>query len=418
MSQKITADFMETITAPKGQRIEIMDPSCKGLQIRISEGAKTFAFVHRPKGGKPVRTTLGHFPDMKLAAARKRADELRGAAANGRDVHGEHRASRAATALAQATFGELVDAFIKEWCKATKPNGELRKRSWETDERYLGRFRDGWPDKAGVKRLPAWGRRAASTIRRDEIANALNTIMADAPVSANRAQSSLSKLFRWCVDEGKLAANPMAGLKKRHDESNSERKRSLSTAELKAVWPELLNSESELGATTRAALRLILMTAQRPGEVAGMLVAEMDLTTKGEEIWEIPGSRTKNKHDHVVPLTPAALKIIKGELAGRDHPVAVFTSRTFGDRPMSRHTLAHACADIAVKLKLEHFTAHDLRRTAGNLMKANGVAPYVIEEVLNHLPPKLHRTYQGDDPRPERRAALETLARAIEEAVA
>lgn len=411
MSQKITAEYLETVTVPKGQRLEMMDPACKGLQIRISEGAKTFAFVHRPKGGKPVRTTLGHFPDLKLAAARKRADELRGAAANGRDVHGEHRATRAATALAQATFGDLVDSFIEQWSKA-------RKRSWEADERYLGRFKDGWPDKAGVKRLKAWGRRAASTISRSEIADALNKIASDAPVSANRAHASLHKFFRWCVSEGKLAANPMAGLAKRHDESNSERERALSMDELKAVWAELLNSESEIGATTRAALRFILTTAQRPGEVAGMLVAETNVATKGGEVWEIPGSRTKNKHDHIVPLTPAALKIIDGELADRSQPVAVFASRTFGDRPMSRHSLSHACADIAVKLKLEHFTAHDLRRTAATLLKANGVAPYIVEEVLNHLPPKLHRIYQGDQARPERRAALETLARVVEEATA
>lgn len=411
MSRKITAEYLETVTVPKGQRLEIMDPSCKGLQVRISEGAKAFAFVHRPKGGKPVRTTLGHFPDMKLAAARKRADELRGAAANGRDVHGEHRAARVATALAQSTFGDLVHTFIEQWSKA-------RKRSWEADERYLGRFKDGWPDKSGAKRLTAWGRRAASTISRSEIADALNAIASGAPVSANRAHASLHKFFRWCVSEGKLAANPMAGLAKRHDESNSERERALSAAELKKLCAELVNGESDIGATTRAALRFILTTAQRPGEVAGMLVAEMDLATTGEEVWKLPGSRTKNKHDHVVPLTPAALKIIRGELAGRDQPIAVFASRTFGDRPMSRHTLSHACADIATKLKLEHFTAHDLRRTAGNLLKANGVAPYVVEEVLNHLPPKLHRIYQGDEARPERREALETLARVIEEAAA
>ncbi|SFO18116.1 Site-specific recombinase XerD [Bradyrhizobium sp. Ghvi] len=410
MSRKITAEYLETVTAPKGQRLEMMDPSCKGLQIRISEGAKTFAFVHRPKGGKPVRTTLGHFPDMKLAAARKRADELRGAAANGRDVHGEHRATRAATALAQATFGELVDAFVEQWSKA-------RKRSWEADERYLGRFKDGWPNKAGVKRLTAWGRRSASTLSRSEIADALNTIAADAPVSSNRAHASLHKFFRWCVSEGKLAANPMAGLAKRHDESNSERKRALSAPELKAVWAELLNGESEIGATTRAALRFMLLTAQRPGEVAGMLVTETNLATKSEETWTIPGARTKNKTTHIVPLTRSALQIIRGELTGRSEPVAVFRSRTFGDRPMSRHTLSHACADIATKLKLESFTAHDLRRTAANLLKANGVAPFVVEEVLNHLPPKLQRIYQGDQARPERRAALETLARVIEEAV-
>src|SRR4051812_47553849 len=69
LGNKITTEFLEFTTVPKGQRLELMDPKCRGLQIRISEGAKSFAFVHRPKGGKPTRITLGHFPDLTLAAA-------------------------------------------------------------------------------------------------------------------------------------------------------------------------------------------------------------------------------------------------------------------------------------------------------------------------------------------------------------
>ena len=405
MAEKITHEWLQATTAVRGQRIERMDSQCRGLQIRISEGAKTFAFVHRPKGGKPIKLTLGHYPDMSLSAARKLADKHRVAAAADRDVRAEDQAKRHARAAAQVTFKELADDFVRLHCK-------VKKRSWEADERQLAHFVDGWPDKAGTKRLPAWGRRAVTTISRAEIATALSTIAEDAPISANRHQASLSKMFRWAVSEGRLTDNPMAGLAKREDESGRARERALSTEELKAFWRELTNPDSPIGSTTRAALRFILLTGQRPGEVAGMMVDELDLT-EGAATWTIPAARSKNKRKHAVPLTPAALAIITAELEGRENAVAVFRSRTFGDRPMNRHSLPHACADTAKALGVPHFVAHDLRRTAATIMRAAGVAPHAVESVLNHLPPALVRVYQTHDPLPERRAALETLAAEI-----
>lgn len=407
---KITADWLTQTTAEKGQRVEKMDPSCPGLRIRISEGAKSFAFVHRPKGGKVTTVTLGHFPDMSLTAARKQADKHRVAAGAGQDVRGEKRAAVAASALGQMTFSALVDIFMV-WAKTNK-------RSWEADQRHLDHFTNGWPDGSGQKRLTAWGRRAAASITRGEIADALNKIASGAPVSANRHHATLHKLFQWAIAEGKWPEgrdNPMRGMIKRTDENDRERERNLSPAELKKVWAELTNPSSEIGATTRDALRVILLTAQRPGEVSGMLSEELKLSDK-PATWTIPKARAKNKVGaHVIPLTAPALDIIKANLADREEPVAVFESRTFGDRAMSRHTLPHACADIAVNLKLEHFVAHDLRRTAATLMRAAGVPPFVVEDVLGHLPPKLVRTYQAHDPVPERLAALETLARRIRE---
>lgn len=289
-------------------------------------------------------------------------------------------------------------------------HGRAKKRSWEADERQLAHFADGWPDKTGAKRLPAWGRRAVSTISRDEIATALSKIAESAPISANRHQSSLHKMFRWAVGEGRLKENPMTGLAKRADEN--KRERTLSTPELKAFLRELTDPKSSIGSTTRAALRFILLTGQRPGEVVGMTVDELDLT-EGDARWTIPARRSKNKRQHVVPLTQAALAVITSELEGRENAVAVFRSRTFGDRPMNRHSLPHACADIAAALGIPHFVAHDLRRTAATVLRGEGVAPHGVESVLNHLPPVLVRTYQNHDPVPERREALEALARAI-----
>lgn len=403
---RITSELLEATNVAKGApRIEWKDPTCKGLQIRISAGAKSFAFVYK-RHGKLSRVTLGHFPTMSLTKARKAADKQRVAVSDGRDVRMEKRAAVAAVVAGQLTFRQLADSFL-EVAKQTK-------RSWQADERHLNHLCDGWGGK-----LSAWGRRAASSLTRSEIHDALATIAKDAPVSANRHYATLHKVFRWAASVGKWPegkASPMAGMPKPTDESDRERERALSAAELKAVWAELTNAESEIGQTTRDALRLLLLTAQRPGEVAGMTCAELTLSTRADKnsIWTIPKARAKNKvGEHAVPLTAPALAIVKAQLEGRENPVAVFESRTFGDRAMSRHSLPHACADIATKLKVPHFTAHDLRRTAASLMRALGVAPHVVDDVLGHVPPKLVRTYQVHDPVPARLEALEALAGGI-----
>lgn len=404
---RITNELLEATNVEKGApRIEWKDPACKGLQIRISAGAKSFAFVYK-RHGKLSRVTLGHFPTMSITKARKAADKQRVAVSDGRDVRMEKRAAIASVVAGQLTFKQLAADYLEVAKKS--------KRSWQADERHLNHFTDGWD-----KKLSAWGRRAASTITRSEIHDVLTKIAKDAPVSANRHFATLHKLFRWAASVGKwpeTKPSPMVGMPKPTDESHRERERALSTAELRKVWAELTSPESEIGQTTRDALRLILLTAQRPGEVAGMAYAELSLG-RGSSTWTIPKARAKNKIGrHVVPLTEPALAIVKTQLVDRDDPVAVFESRTFGDRAMSRHTLPHACADIATKLKLEHFTAHDLRRTAASLMRELGVAPHIVDDVLGHVPPKLVRTYQVHDPIPARRQALEALAAGIAQAV-
>lgn len=389
---KITAELIaQTHVEKGGPRIEWRDPDCKGLLIRISHGAKSFAFKGKLHG-KDVKVTIGHYPDMSLPKARRDADKLRVANASGRDVRQEKHAAVASTVAGMITFRQLADDYLD----APKTR---KKRSWAIDERHLNTF------------CEEWGRRAAASITRDEINDHFTARAKKAPQAALRSYATLRRVFNWAIGAGKWPegqASPMMKMEKPAEPE--ERKRSLSTDELRAVWQELINPESDVSETMRNALRLILLTAQRPGEVGGLVTRELQ-----GDVWTIPGERSKNKRAHAVPLTGPALSIIKHQLAGRPEGNAVFMSRTFGDRPLSRHSLPHATAQIATALKLPPFTAHDLRRTAANLMRARGVAPHIVDDVLNHTPGKLQRIYQdGFDPKPQRLAALEVLATAID----
>jgi integrase len=161
----------------------------------------------------------------------------------------------------------------------------------------------------------AWGRRDAATITRRDAICLLDEIKDGAPVSANRTQSVLVGLFNWAVEDELLAVNPLAGLRKRAKER--PRQRVLGDTEIRLLWPALAAAP---GATedVAAALQALLLTGQRPGEVAGATQGELVAIEHPQDArWEIPASRMKARRPHVVPLAPMARALFVAAIARR-----------------------------------------------------------------------------------------------------
>jgi len=163
---------------------------------------------------------------------------------------------------------------------------------------------------------------------------------------------------------------------------------------------------------TRRILKLCLVTAARVGEVAGMSVAELDLD---RQVWTIPPERSKNKRQHVLPLSDLSVELIKEQLAEIEHdstkrqdrlarriarmarrsnsgatidaaetPAWVFPGP--GSRgPITIFAVAKAIERSLAHFGIDPFTSHDLRRTAATEMEAIGISPFVIAHVLNHV---------------------------------
>jgi integrase len=134
---------------------------------------------------------------------------------------------------------------------------------------------------------------------------------------------------------------------------------------------------------------ILLMTGQRRGEVAGMRWNEIKDFNMGEALWEIPGERTKNKQAHIVPLPPAVCEVLNTLPRTGD---LVFT--TTGETPVSGFGKAKARLDARIaELREEDglegvpsWTLHDLRRTMVTMMNEKlGIAPHVVEAVVNHV---------------------------------
>ncbi len=248
---------------------------------------------------------------------------------------------------------------------------------------------------------------------------------------ANNTFKIIRRMLNYAVEKDILLHSPAVGIKL--PSPKVERERVLSEAELKTLLKTINNAS--MSADVCRALKLILMTAQRPSEVIGMHVNELD-----GRWWTIPSERAKNGKSHRVYLTDTALELIGGIKqidpdTGKSTPKTyIFPCRHKGkEQSIHRHALSRAivnncpsgctmdcskCDDAECKadqrtleeknkLGIAHFTPHDLRRTAATFMEQAGEMDEVIDAVLNHVKRgviKVYNQYRYDK---EKQAALE-----------
>jgi len=218
------------------------------------------------------------------------------------------------------------------------------------------------------------------------------------------------------VENEYLDANPLDGMGKPAEGTSSNRV--LSGAEITQLWnalPQALARSKQC----QTIIKLCLVTAQRVGAVAGIVRSELDLKA-GE--WRLPGSRTKNGHAHVVPLSHLAIELIEEALAdaGQGEPLFPCGNRSLPPIAVARTILRGN--EISDERPLGRFgiapwSAHDLRRTALTNMARLGVAPIVLGHVANHrttiragvtLAVYSHYAYDS-----EKREALDRWSRAL-----
>ena len=159
---------------------------------------------------------------------------------------------------------------------------------------------------------------------------------------------------------------------------------------------------------------MMLLTAQREGEVAGMGWSELDIEKR---IWAIPGARSKNGKPHIVHLSAMAIEILEQvpRVAGQD----LLFSGT-GKTPVSGFSRAKARIDRLMGGDIAPWVLHDLRRTATTGMARLGIAPHVADRVLNHQAGTIRgvaAVYNRFEYLDERKAALEAWGRLVESLV-
>jgi integrase len=366
MRQILTDSACKT-GAPRTGRLEIADMRQAGLVLRItSNNSRTFAFRFRhPHSRKTLRATIGTYPATSLETARKRARQMAAQVEAGINPI-EARTTERETAHTRA-FAALAARYLKEHAERFK-----RRRSVEEDRRNLA-----------VHILLRWGKRDFRNIRRADVIELIEGIVSTGKhVAANRVHSLVSKIFNFAIDADLLETNPAARLRKRGVENS--RKRVLADKELAAFWHGIVLSP--VSEPVGLALRLGLLTGARASEIAGAHESEFhDLDKPEQAAWLIPGERTKNKRDHLIPLSRLALDNIKAaaELSGDDTEF-LFPARYNHGKPLDGHALTTAMARFCADWK-EPPSPHDLRRTVNTRLAMLGVAKEIRDRCLNHV---------------------------------
>ncbi|MHC2552280.1 tyrosine-type recombinase/integrase [Bradyrhizobium elkanii] len=375
MKKKLTDLYIKSAKADEGTRLDVYDEKATGLMLRVTDkGKKTFSFKYDVPGTrKQIRVTLGTYPEISLDKAREMVDAYRDDLRNGKDPRLEKVTKVTVTStVAIKTFDAVADEYIEKY---SKPNLD----SWKNDVQLLRRPR------------AKWGRRPFASISDDEAMEFLEEVAAEAPVQANRCQSKLYQLWKWAKLPGRKYAkiNPFEGLPAQGQEN--PRERVLDDSEIKTFWVGLDDPDCPGEAGVKGALKLILSTMVRPGQASGALVPELHELESKAPLWHIPKIRVKKRRDIIVPLNDVAVGIIKKAVTDEEQTV-VFPSRYEERGELQRNSLAQALTGrpnqrmgIREFLKMDHFTPHDLRRTAATLARRAGAPRPDVKATLDHM---------------------------------
>jgi integrase len=353
--------------------------------------------------GEKRRFTLGAYrpeeavsPGLTLGEARKEARRVLRNVDDGRDPQAEKLEAkdraRAEARRAGATFGDLAEKWLSSSAAET-----WRPKTRTEFERIVR-----------VELIPALGDLAPEAVTKGQIRAVYDRIAKRSESIAKHTLAVLRLLYRWASEEDHVDAVPV--FPKRGTQSN-RRSRVLEEPELRAVWKALDGGltvgprEGQVDAMAEA-FRLMLLTAQRRGEVLSMAWSHVT-DEAGGVWWTIPADRHKGGREHRVPLTAPAVESLK-----RLHGITGAGAWCFpSPKPTSKAPFVSNPQKAATRLWRAvglkgSAHVHDLRRTAATFMVRLGVPRLVVGKVLGHADADVTGRYDSHAYDREKRAAL------------
>ena len=367
MAPRLTDRTVKGLPSPAAGNHVIFDDLIKGFGVRITAaGAKAFVLKYRRRSdGLRRLLTIGTLPDWTVLAAREEAKRLKREIDGGADPIGEQRTEREAP-----TVNDLCDRYAEE---------QLPKRRPSTQREYASILR------RHIR--PAFGKRKVATLAFADIDDLHRRVTKSAgPYRGNRVVAMMSKLCSLAVQWHWLADNPCKGIERN---TEAKRKRYLSGAELERLSAALAEHDDPDAADV---FRLLLLTGARRGEVLAARWADIDLDTG---IWTKPGATTKQKTDHVVPLSVPARQLLADRLPADSG--FVFPGRNGqGHRIEVKGNWRRICRAASI----HGLRIHDLRHSYASALASAGVGLHVIGGLLGHTQPSTTHRYAHlfDDP--------------------
>ena len=353
----------------------VWDTYQRGLVLRIRPtGQRAWKCIYRHHG-RPRWLHLGNADAIDLATARDLAAEAMVEVAKGHDPAAEKRALRS-----KGTFEELAARYVE--------HVKGRNKSWRQAAALVRRHL-----------LPRFGKLQVSTLTRADVRAMMTQITA--PIVANQTLKAASAIFNWAIKEELISTNPCKGIE---CNPTTSRERVLSDSEIPKFWTAF----DDAGLVAGTALRMVLLTGQRPGEVSHM---------RREHIvdgwWELPGAPvpalgwpgTKNGENHRVWL-PAPAQELLAELSDDVDRGFVFA----GERGGPCRKLDSAMRSVCSKIGADRATPHDLRRTHGTTITALSFGRDAMNRIQNHKESGITSVYDRHSYNQENQRVMEAVA--------
>lgn len=380
----------------KGEPIAKSDGD--GLTFTLSKaGTATWVLRYRLGGGRRRELTLGNYPDVSLASARKLARTHRAAIDTGGDPASEKKTEKARSVSAW-TVSELADDFEDKVLKAPLADGTIYYRKWDLDN---------------VLR-PKLGSMSVRNVQAADVVHMIEASERSWTVS-KRILTTVTQLFDHAAGKRMIDANPCSGIKLKAIKGPRppvKKRLMLSEKELRTLLGDIDNT---VGRENGLALRILLATCVRSVELAKARWENVDFE---HNTWFIPDINVKTRSGFLVPITPTVrhwfecLKAIAGDSEWVLPARTSLRRKKHGDTHVGGTTL-WASIDRAFTrggLDIRRFTPHDTRSTAKGHMRNMKISNEITELALNHKLKGMERIYDVREDIPERRQALEQWA--------
>lgn len=380
---KFTPRSIEALK-PELKRYIAWKDNGNGLGVRVTpNGKRSFVFMYR-FDGKPRMMTLGEFPKTKFAdagvlhtAAQKLLEEGIDPAAKKIKEKQDYKDSD--------TIDGLSEMFM-EWAKKNK-------KSWEEDQRIINK-----------DILPMLGSLKVQDVKKKDILAIIDKVVArGATVTANRTLACIRKMLNFAVERDIIEVSPCHSVKMPSKES--PRDRVLTQDEIMTFWQGLDNDKVAMSKETKLALRLVLATAQRKGEILEAEWSEIDMQNRW---WTIPKEKAKNGLSHRVPLSDKTIELLNELKVLTGEYKYILPNRDDKEKHLTEWVLSGAInknfEHIGVVVK---FTPHDLRRTAVSHMTSMGISRFIVKKILNHADKDVTAVYDRHSYDKEKRFALD-----------
>ena len=349
---------------PKAQAYKLSDGG--GMYLLVTpDGGRYWRMDYR-FAGKRRTLALGVYPVMTLSAARAGRDEARRSIAQDIDPGVAKKArKRAAKVASENTF----EAIAREW---------IANRRNKLASRYSALL----ISRLEADIFPQIGSRPIADVDAPELLEALRKVETRGAIeTALRLRQVCGQVFRYAIATGRAKHDPSADL--RGALKSPGRPRGHKAMSLNDV-PAFLNAVAAYDGDPRTclALRLVVLTFVRTTELRAAQWSEFEGLDGDEPLWRIPAERMKMKHEHIVPLAPQAVAVLRKlrELPGSGGSPFLFPSPS-RDGYMSNNTMLFALYRMGYHGRA---TVHGFRALASTALNEMGFRPDVIERQLAH----------------------------------